>query len=85
MEKVSAFINAAYLYLSIKMIGELEATKMAWVLSYMQGRVAEAQKNNLLDKLSKRESKVETAEELFSKMRNKFGEIAEEDRATENN
>ena len=41
MEKVSAFINAAYLYLSIKMIGELEATKMAWVLSYMQGRVAE--------------------------------------------
>jgi len=31
-----------------------------------------------LDKLSKEESETETAEELFSKMRNKFGEIAEE-------
>jgi len=37
MEKVSVFINTAHLYLSIKIIGELEATKMAWVLSYIQG------------------------------------------------
>ena len=29
IEKVSAFINIACLYLSIKMIGELEAIKMA--------------------------------------------------------
>jgi len=38
IEKVSVFINAACLYLSMKMTGELEATKMAWVLSYIQGR-----------------------------------------------
>ena len=42
MEKVSVFINTAHLYLSIKITGELEATKMAWVLSYIQGGVAEA-------------------------------------------
>ena len=64
-------------------MGESESTKMAWMLSYVQGGVAEAWKDNLLDKLSKRESEVEIAEELFSKIRNEFGEIAEEERKVE--
>ena len=34
------------------MTEESELTKMAWVLSYMQGGVAEAWKDNLLDELS---------------------------------
>ena len=42
MEEASMFINAACLYLSMKMMEKLEATRMAWVLSYVQGRVAEA-------------------------------------------
>ena len=67
----------------MKMTGELEATKMAWMLSYVQGGVAEAQKDNLLDKLSKGELKVKMVEELFGKMRNKFGEIAEEEQKIE--
>jgi len=40
--------------------------------------VVEVWKDNLLDGLLKRESKVEMAEELFSKIRNEFGEITEE-------
>ena len=32
-----------------------------------------------MDKLSKRESEVETVEELFGKMRNKFGKIVEKE------
>ena len=36
-----------------------------------------------MDKLSKRESEVETVKELFSKMRNKFGEMAEEEKKIE--
>ena len=83
IEEVSMFINVACLYLSIKMIGELEATRMAWVLSYVQGRVAETWKDNLLDELSKGELKIETAEKLFSKIRNEFGEIIEEERKIE--
>ena len=83
MEEVEVFINAAHLYLRMKMMGESESTKMAWMLSYVQGGVAEAWKDNLLDKLSKRESEVEIAEELFSKIRNEFGEIAEEERKVE--
>jgi len=35
IEEVSAFINAAHLYLSMKIIGETEATKIAWVLFYI--------------------------------------------------
>ena len=83
IEKVSIFVNTACLYLRIKMIEELELTKMAWVLSYVQEEVVEAWKNNLLDELSKGELEVETTEELFSKMRNEFGEMAEEKRKVE--
>ena len=79
----SIFINVACLYLSIKMTGEMEATKMAWVLSYVQGGVAKAWKDNLLNELSKGKSEIETVEELFKKMRNEFRETEEEERKVE--
>ena len=60
-----------------------ESTKMAWVLSYIQGGIAEAQKNNLLDELLKRESEIEIVEELFSKMKDEFGETAKKERKVE--
>jgi len=83
MEKVSAFINAACLYIRMKMMEEVATTQVAWVLSYMQGGVAEAWKDNLLDELAKGESEVETAEQLFTKIRNDFGETSEEKRKIE--
>jgi len=46
----------------------------------VQGGVAEAWKDNLLDELAKGESKVESAEQLFTKIRNDFGETSEEER-----
>ena len=45
--------------------------------------MAEAWKNNLLNELSKRELEVKTVEELFGKIRNKFGEIVEEEQKIE--
>ena len=80
IEEVSVFINAACLYLSMKITEEIEATKMAWVLSYMQEGVVEAWKNNLLDELLKRESEVEIVEGLFKKMKNEFGKTAEKEK-----
>ena len=77
------FVNVACLYLRIKMKEKSESTKMAWVLSYVQGEIAEAWKDNLLDELSKRESEVEMVEELFSKMKNEFRETVEEERKVE--
>jgi len=83
MEEVSMFINAARIYIRMKMTEEAATTQVAWVLSYMQGRVVEAWKDNLLDKLAKGESKVESAEQLFTKIRNDFGGTLEEERKIE--
>ena len=83
MEEVSTFVNTAQLYIRIKMTEEVEATQVAWVLSYVQGGIAEAWKDNLLDELAKEESEVESAEQLFAKIRNDFREISEEKRKIE--
>jgi len=83
MEEVSTFINAARIYIRIKMTEEAATTQVAWVLSYIQGGVAEAWKDNLIDELAKGESEVEITEQLFSKIRNDFGETSEEERKIE--
>jgi len=83
MEEVSTFINAACLYIRMKMIVEAAMTQVAWVLSYVQGGVAEAWKDNLLDEQAKRELEVETVEQLFTEIRNDFGETLEEERKIE--
>jgi len=49
----------------------------------MQEGIAEAWKDNLMDKLAKGELEVETVEQLFSKIRNDFGETSEEERKIE--
>ena len=77
------FINMAHLYIGIKITKEVVTTQVAWVLSYVQGGVAEAWKDNLLDELAKGESEVETVEQLFSKIRNDFGETSEKERKIE--
>ena len=83
MEEVSVFINAARIYIRMKMIEEAATTQVAWVLSYVQGGIAEAWKDNLMDELAKKESEVETVEQLFSKIRNDFRETSEEERKIE--
>jgi len=83
MEEVSIFVNAAQLYIRMKMTEDVAATQVAWVLSYVQGGIAEAWKDNLLDELAKGESEVESAEQLFAKIRNDFGEMSEEERKIE--
>jgi len=62
MEEVSAFVNAARLYIRMKMTEDVAATQVAWVLSYVQGGIVEAWKDNLLDELAKGESEVESVE-----------------------
>ena len=45
--------------------------------------MVEAWKDNLLDELSKEKLEIEIAEELFGKIRNKFGKTAEKKRKIE--
>ena len=73
MEEISVFVNAACLYIRIKVTEEVAVTQVAWVLSYVQREIAEAWKNNLLDELAKGESEIESAEQLFTKIRDNFG------------
>jgi len=83
MEEVSAFINAAHIYIRMQMTEEAAMTQVAWVSSYVQGGIAEVWKDNLMDELAKGESEVETVEQLFLKIRNDFGEMSEEERKIE--
>ena len=83
MKEVSVFINIVYLYIRIKIMDKAATTQMAWVLLYVQEGVAEAWKDNLLDELAKRESEVETVEQLFTKIRNDFRKMSEEKRKIE--
>jgi len=41
IEEVSTFVNTAQLYIRMKMTEEVGAIQVAWVLSYMQGGIAE--------------------------------------------
>jgi len=83
MKDVSMFINIACIYIRMKMMEEAATTQVAWVLPYVQEGVAEAWKDNLMDKLAKGESKVESVEQLFIKIKNNFGETLEEERKIE--
>ena len=42
IEEVSTFVNVAYLYIRMKMTEEIAAIQVAWILSYVQGGIAEA-------------------------------------------
>ena len=54
--------------------------KISWVLSYVQGGVAEVWKDNVLDEITKGTLAVNTVEELFTKIQQEFGEFDEESR-----
>jgi len=83
MEEISTFVNAARLYIRMKIAEEAAVTQVAWMLLYIQGGIAEAWKDNLLNELAKEESEVESVEQLFAKIRNDFGETLEEERKIE--
>ena len=68
MEEMSVFINAAHIYIRIKMTEKAATTQVAWVLLYVQGGIVEAWKDNLMDELAKGESEVETVNSCFQKL-----------------
>ena len=79
-EVVVGFVNACHLYTRARLGGVGNKEKISWVLSYVQGGVAETWKDNVLDEIEKGTSDVETMEELFKKMREEFGEFDKESR-----
>ena len=78
--QVVGFINACYLFIQMRMGQVGERSRISWVLSYVQGGVVEIWKDNILDEITKGMSAVSTVEELFTKIRQEFGEFDKESR-----
>ena len=76
--KVGGFITACRLYLKMKMKGISVEEQVQWMLSYMQGGLADMWKENVMEELESGEMEYETAEEFFTSLRKKFGEGEEE-------
>jgi len=78
--QVVGFINACHLFIQMRMGQVEERSRISWMLSYVQERVAEIWKDNVLDEITKGMSLVNTVEELFTKIWQEFGEFDEESR-----
>ena len=76
--KVGGFIMACWLYLKMKMRGISVEEQVQWVLSYVQGGLADVWKENIMEELESGEIEYETAEEFFTNLRKEFGGGEEE-------
>ena len=73
-------MNTCRLYAEARLGGVNEKGKISWVLSYVQGGVAEVWKDNVLDEIEKGTLEVSTMKELFEKIMEEFGEFDEKSR-----
>ena len=76
--KVGGFITACRLYLKMKMRGISVEEQVQWVLSYVQGGLADVWKENIMEELESGEIEYETVEEFFTNLRKEFGGGEEE-------
>ena len=76
--KVEGFIMACRLYLKMKMRGTSVEEQVQWVLSYVQGGLADVWKENVMEELESGEMEYETVEEFFTSLRKEFGGGEEE-------
>ena len=76
--KVGGFITACRLYLKMKMRGTSVEEQVQWVLSYVQGGLADVWKENVMEELESGEMEYETVEEFFTSLRKEFGGGEEE-------
>ena len=76
--KVSGFITACKLYGKAKMRGVLVEEQIQWVLSYVQGGVADIWKENILEELEAGELEFEIVGEFLAEVKKEFGEGEEE-------
>ena len=66
------------LYLRIKIRETIIEEQIQWVLSYIQGELADVQKENILEDLESREVEFESVEEFLLELKKKFGRRDEE-------
>jgi len=72
-EKVGGFITACRLYSRMKMKGNMVEEQVQWVLSYMQGGLADVWKENVMEEIEAGEVEYELVEEFLTSLKKKFG------------
>ena len=76
--KVGGFISACKIYIKNKMRGDTVEGQVQWVLSYVQGGLADVWKENMMEKLEAGEVEYESVEEFYTILKREFGEEKEE-------
>ena len=76
--KVGSFITACRLFVRMKMRGNTVEEQVQWVLSYVQGGLADVWKENVMEELELGEVKYENVEELLTNIKKEFGGGEEE-------
>ena len=76
--KIEGFIMVCRLFLRMKLRGTSVEEQVQWVLSYMQGGLADMWKENMMEELETGKVKYENVEEFLTSLRKEFGGGEEE-------
>ena len=76
--KVGEFVTACRLYLKMKMREAMVEEQVFWILSHVQGGLANVWKENVMEELEVEEMEYETAEKFLTVLKKKFGGREEE-------
>ena len=76
--KVGGFITACRLFVRMKLRGVTVEEQVQWVLSYVQGGLADVWKENVMEELEAGEVEFELIEEFFTGLKKEFGGGEEE-------
>ena len=76
--RVGGFITACRLYIKMKLRGNTVEEQVQWMLTYVQGGLADVWKENIMEELESGEVEYETVEEFFTSLRKEFGGGEEE-------
>ena len=76
--KVGGFITACRLFLRMKLRGAMVEEQVQWVLSYVQGGLADVWKENIMEELESGKIEYESVEEFLTSLKKKFGGREEE-------
>ena len=76
--KVGGFITVCRLYIKMRLRGNTVEEQIQWVLTYVQGGLADVWKENIMEELEAGEVEYESVEEFFTILRKEFGGGEEE-------
>ena len=74
LSKVSGFVGTCRMYIKMKLKGAPVEEQVNWVLSYIQGGLADIWQENIMEELEMEELEFESVEEFLAEIKKEFGE-----------